>query len=111
MVLVVPIGMKAFGLEFSNEALLKRPEHAAAIGRIMGLFSLIEAAVASILGHLMHDNHRAAVALMDSFRSNQARLAADKRTLVRILPCPPVSCPSNSRLHQPRNSARPVHRC
>lgn len=81
----MPVGMKAFGLEFSNAALGKRPEHAAAIGRLMGLWSLIEAAVASILGHLMHDNPRAAIALMDSFTSNQARLAAVKKVARELL--------------------------
>lgn len=81
----MPSGMKAFDIEFSDAALLKRPQHAAALGRIFTGWSLIEAAVAGILGHLMHDNQRAAIALLGQFSTNNARLEAVKKVATELV--------------------------
>lgn len=77
--------MRAFEIEFSDTALEHRPQHAAVLGRIFTTWSLVEGAVSSILGNLMHSNHRAAIALLGQFRTNKARLAAVKKVAAEMI--------------------------
>lgn len=72
-------GMQLDGLSFNELALVERPTHAAAIGRIVTSWSLIEGTIAILLGFMMHQDHRAALALLGSFRTNKARIDAVRK--------------------------------
>lgn len=72
-------GIKIDGVEFSKRALASRPDHAALLGRIVTTWSLVESAITGLLGLMMHDNHRAALAILDSFKTNNARVEAVRR--------------------------------
>lgn len=81
----MPIGMEFEGITFSELALADRPIHAATLGRIFTSWSLIEASVASLLGLMMHNDHRAALALLASFKTNSARINAVRKTGKEVL--------------------------
>jgi hypothetical protein len=81
----MPTGMELDGINFSELALVDRPNHAAALGRIFTSWSLIEASIATLLGLMMHDDHRAALALLGSFKSNSARIGAVRKTGKEVL--------------------------
>jgi hypothetical protein len=78
-------GLELDGISFSELALVDRPVHAAALGRIFTTWSLIEASIATLLGLMMHHDHRAALALLGSFRSNNARIGAVKKVGKQLL--------------------------
>lgn len=79
------IGIEIDGINFSEVALVDRPDHSATLGRIFTSWSLIEASIATLLGLMMHDDHRAALALLKSFTSNSARIGAVRRTGKEVL--------------------------
>jgi hypothetical protein len=81
----VPTGLEVDGIVFSELTLVDRPIHAAALGRIFTSWSLIEASIATLLGLMMHHDHRAALALLGSFKSNSARIAAVRNTGKEVL--------------------------
>jgi hypothetical protein len=79
------VGIEVDEVNFSELALVDRPDHSAALGRIFTSWSLIEASIATLLGLMMHDDHRAALALLESFKSNSARIGAVRRTGKEVL--------------------------
>jgi len=74
------------GIEFGQGALLNRPQHAAILGRIFTSWSMIEGLMASLLGLLMHADDRAALAILETFRTNQSRVQAVRKVAKRMLP-------------------------
>ncbi|PVX35030.1 hypothetical protein [Janthinobacterium sp. 78] len=81
----MPVGLDVDGIIFSEVALVDRPSHAAALGRIFTSWSLIEASIASLLGLMMHTDHNAALALLGTFKSNSARIDAIRKTGKQLL--------------------------
>lgn len=79
------VGIEIEGIAFSEQALVDRPAHAAVLGRIFTSWSLIEGTVTSLLGLMMHDDHRAALAILGSFRSNSSRVEAVRRIGKEVL--------------------------
>lgn len=75
----MPTGIKIEGINFSEQALVDHPAHAAVLGRIFTSWSLIESTVTSLLGLMMHDDHRAALAILGSFRNNSSRVEVVRR--------------------------------
>lgn len=75
----MPAVVKISDIDFSGQALIERPEHAAVLGRIFTSWSLIEGTVAGLLGLMMHADARAAVAILSTFRSNSSRVNAVKK--------------------------------
>jgi len=75
----MPIGIEVDGIAFSELALVDRPVHAAVLGRIFTSWSLIEGSITGLLGLMMHDDHRAALAILETFKSNSSRVEAVKR--------------------------------
>lgn len=72
-------GVNIDGIAFSEQTLVDRPEHAAVLGRIFTSWSLIEAIMTGLLGLMMHDDHRAAIAIIGSFRNNSSKAEAVRR--------------------------------
>lgn len=72
------VGMEVHGIQFSDTALIARPEHAAVLGRIFTSWSLIESLVAAELGVVMGGDHRAALAVINAYGSNHQRVEAVK---------------------------------
>lgn len=81
----MPVGIEVDGIVFSELALVDRPRHAAILGRIFTSWSLIESSIAALLGLMMHDDHRAALAILDSFKSNSSRVEAVRRIGKKVL--------------------------
>lgn len=75
----MPAGVAVDGISFTDLALVDRPDHAAVLGRIFTSWSLIEASVASLLGLMMHADHRAALAIMGTYRTNSNRVQAVRK--------------------------------
>jgi hypothetical protein len=75
----MPIGIEIDGIAFSEVGLVDRPTHAAILGRIFTSWSLIEGSVTALLGLMMHDDHRAALAILETFKNNRSRVEAVKR--------------------------------
>lgn len=82
------IGLMIDGITFSEEALVDRPAHAAVLGRIFTSWTLIESTVTGLLGLMMHDDHRAALAILGSFRNNSSRVEAVRRIGREVLDAP-----------------------
>jgi hypothetical protein len=78
-------GIQLDGIIFSELAMIDHPRHAATLGRIFTSWSLIEGSIATLLGFMMHDDHRAALALLRSFKNNNARIAAVRKTGKELL--------------------------
>jgi enoyl-CoA hydratase/carnithine racemase len=78
-------GIKIDGIEFSELSLVDRPVHAAVLGRIFTSWSLIESSITALLGLMMHDDHRAALAILESFRNNSSRVEAVRRIGKKVL--------------------------
>ncbi|WP_321873671.1 hypothetical protein [Burkholderia ubonensis] len=81
----MPAGIAVEGISFNELALVDRPEHAAVLGRIFTSWSLIESSITALLGLMMHGDHRAALAVLDSFNSNNSRVRAVKRIGKEVL--------------------------
>ena len=81
-------GIEIDGIAFSEQSLVDRPAHAAVLGRIFTSWSLIESTVTSLLGLMMHDDHRAALAILGSFRSNSSRVEVVRRIGKEVLDAP-----------------------
>ncbi|WP_186059124.1 hypothetical protein [Burkholderia gladioli] len=81
----MPSGIEVDGISFNELALVNRPEHAAVLGRIFTSWSLIESSITALLGLMMHGDHRAALAVLDSFNSNNSRVQAVKRIGKEVL--------------------------
>ncbi|NBI49612.1 hypothetical protein [Burkholderia sp. ISTR5] len=81
----MPVGIKIDGIEFSELALVDRPIHAAVLGRIFTSWSLIESSVTALLGLMMHDDHRAALAILETFKNNSSRVEAVRRVGREVL--------------------------
>jgi hypothetical protein len=75
----MPIGIEVNGITFNELALVDRPVHAAVLGRIFTGWSLIEGSITGLLGLMMHDDHRAALAILETFKNNSSRVAAVRR--------------------------------
>ena len=81
----MPIGITIDGIAFSELALVDRPVHAAILGRIFTSWSLIEGSITGLLGLMLHDDHRAAIAILETFKTNNSRVEAVKRIGKEIL--------------------------
>jgi hypothetical protein len=81
----MPSGIEVDGISFNELALVNRPEHAAVLGRIFTSWSLIESSITALLGLMMHGDHRAALALLDSFNSNHSRVQAVRKIGKEVL--------------------------
>ncbi len=81
----MPAGLKIEEIAFDETALKSRPEHAAILGRIFTSWSLIEGAVAGLLGLMMHAEPRAAVAILETFKANSSRVEAVRKVGKAIL--------------------------
>ncbi|WP_434112068.1 hypothetical protein [Paraburkholderia caffeinilytica] len=81
----MPIGIKIEGIAFSELALVDRPAHAAILGRIFTSWSLIESSITGLLGLMMHDDHRAALAILETFKNNSSRVQAVRRIGKEVL--------------------------
>jgi hypothetical protein len=81
----MPIGVKVDGIAFSELALVDRPVHAAVLGRIFTSWSLIESSITALLGLMMHDDHRAALAILETFKNNSSRVEAVRRIGKEVL--------------------------
>lgn len=79
------IGIKVDGIAFSEMALVDRPDHAAVLGRIFTSWSLIESCVTALLGLMMHHDHRAALAILETFKNNSSRVDAVRRVGKEVL--------------------------
>ena len=83
------VGIDIDGISFTEQALLHRPDHAAVLGRIFTSWSLIETTVAGLLGLMMHADHRAALAILGTFKTNSSRVNAVKK-VGRVMLEPPL---------------------
>lgn len=81
----MPIGIEIDGIAFSEQALVDRPVHAAILGRIFTSWSLIESSITALLGLMMHDDHRAALAILETFKNNSSRVEAVRRVGKEVL--------------------------
>ena len=81
----MPIGLKIDDISFDVDALKARPQHAAVLGRIFTSWSLIEGTIAGLLGVMMHADDRAALAMLQTFRSNSARVDAVRKVGAAML--------------------------
>lgn len=81
----MPFGIKIDGIAFNELALVDRPLHAAVLGRIFTSWSLIESSITALLGLMMHNDHRAALAILDTFKNNSSRVQAVRRIGKEIL--------------------------
>ncbi|WP_430231793.1 hypothetical protein [Paraburkholderia tropica] len=81
----MPAGIKIDGISFSELALVDRPEHAAVLGRIFTSWSLIESSITALLGLMMHGDHRTALAVLESFKSNHSRVQAVRKIGNQVL--------------------------
>ncbi len=73
------------GIEFGEGALKSRTIHAAVLGRIFTSWSLIEGCIASLLGLMIHADHRAAMAILETFRTNSSRVGAVRKVAKSML--------------------------
>lgn len=78
-------GLQIEDIEFKGESLKSRPEHAAVLGRIFTSWSLIEGAIAGLLGLMMNADQRAALAILQTFRTNSSRVGAVRKVGAEIL--------------------------
>lgn len=81
----MPTGITIEDINFSENALVDRPAHAAILGRIFTSWSLIEASVASLLGLIMHADSRAARAILRRIGTNQRKIEAVKEVAKALL--------------------------
>ncbi|CAE6754321.1 hypothetical protein [Paraburkholderia aspalathi] len=81
----MPAGIEVDGISFSELALVEHPDHAAVLGRIFTSWSLIESSITALLGLMMHGDHRAALAVLDSFNNNNSRVQAVRRIGKEVL--------------------------
>ncbi|WP_373981674.1 hypothetical protein LN047_10180 [Achromobacter sp. JD417] len=81
----MPVGIEIDGIAFSELALVDRPIHAAVLGRIFTSWSLIESSITALLGLMMHDDHRAALAILETFKNNSSRVEAVRRVGKEVL--------------------------
>jgi hypothetical protein len=81
----MPAGIEIDGISFSELALVDRPEHAAVLGRIFTSWSLIESSITALLGLMMRGDHRAALAVLESFKSNNSRVQAVRKIGNQVL--------------------------
>ncbi|MCA8383686.1 hypothetical protein LGN22_32730 [Burkholderia cenocepacia] len=81
----MPCGIEVEGISFNELALVNRPEHAAVLGRIFTSWSLIESSITALLGLMMHGDHRAALAVLESFNSNNSRVQAVRKIGKEVL--------------------------
>ena len=81
----MPVGITVEDIVFSELALVDRPDHAAVLGRIFTSWSLIEGCITAILGLMMHTNHLAALALLESFKTNNSRVNAVRKIGAKML--------------------------
>lgn len=81
----MPVGIEIDGIAFSELALVDRPIHAAALGRIFTSWSLIESSITALLGLMMHGDHRAALAILETFKNNSSRVEAVRRVGKEVL--------------------------
>jgi hypothetical protein len=79
------VGLKIEGVSFDVDALKARPEHAAVLGRVFTSWSLIEGTIAGLLGLMMHADERAALAILQTFRTNNARVDAVRKVGAEML--------------------------
>lgn len=78
-------GLQIENITFKAESLRDRPEHAAVLGRIFTSWSLIEGAIAGLLGLMMNADQRAALAVLQTFRTNSSRVGAVRKVGAEIL--------------------------
>jgi len=81
----MPTGLAIENISFDVDALTARPEHAAVLGRIFTSWSLIEGTIAGLLGIMMHADDRAAIAILQTFRTNSARVEAVRKVGAEML--------------------------
>jgi hypothetical protein len=81
----MPAGVKIDGIQFSELAIVSRPDHSAVLGRIFTSWSLIEASVSSLLGLMMHADPRASLAVLSTFSSNHNRVQAVRKVGKQML--------------------------
>lgn len=79
------IGLQIEGVSFDVDALKARPQHAAVLGRIFTSWSLIEGTIAALLGLMMHADERAALAVLQTFHNNHARVDAVRKVGAEML--------------------------
>lgn len=75
----MPTGLSIENVSFDADALKARPQHAAVLGRIFTSWSLLEGTIAGLLGLMMHADERAALAILQTFKTNYARVEAVRK--------------------------------
>lgn len=81
----MPVGFQIDDLQFTSESLRAFPEEAAAIGRIVTTFSLIEGIVGGIYGLLTHQDIESAIVELKGLPTNARRVQAVRRLAAEVL--------------------------
>lgn len=79
------IGVYIPPFDFAYDALSKRPQHAAALGRIITGWSLIEGTSGGLLGSMLHSDAETANAILSQFFTNKQRIDAIRAIAKAVL--------------------------